>query len=277
MLTTGQNFIPIGTTAAGLCLTSANWKEVQNTSIAFDLDSLLVKPGYDLLKQIPDLAQYMGWSGALVLNATKLIANKEGIFTITSPFDGAKLKLTHVQLVEIILHIKPDAVLLPQKFLQEFPEIWDSWNDSILPFVAADDLLKQELSRSHGVYLNLESPSSKDNCSEQLKRWSHLPRYVTGRISLDLLQHLKSEGIEWIESDEPARVAMQGVVFSPKGMIDLTESLVEMQFETIDADCQCPTCSQQLTKAYLHHLYLHTPLLCQRFLIQHNVFYVNAL
>ena len=47
-----------------------------------------------------------------------------------------------------------------------------------------------------------------------------------------------------------------------------------MQFETIDPECTCPTCSQQFTKAYLHHLLQQTPLLCHRLLIQHNVFWM---
>ena len=108
---------------------------------------------------------------------------------------------------------------------------------------------------------------------EQLKRWSHVPRYVTGHLSLDVMKLLKNEGVEFIESDEPALAAMQGMVYSQQGTVNLREDLTEMQFEAIDADCACPTCSAQLTKAYLYHLLLHTPLLCQRFLIQHNVYY----
>lgn len=275
MLKAVQNFIPILTSEAGSCLTAANWQEVNITSIAVYLDSLLVKPGYALLKQISDLSHYIGWSGTIILNAAKLLANKEGIFTLTSPYDGSKLKLTYVQLIEIIQHIKPDSVILPRKIVQEFPEIWDNWNDSITPFIAADDLLKQELHRSHGVYFYLDNSCSNDTFVEQLKRWSHLPRYVTGHLSLEFMKHLKRAGIELIESDEPASAAIQGIVFSQNGNINLSERLAEMLFETIDVDCSCPTCSQQLTKAYLHHLFLHTPLLCQRFLIQHNVHYAQ--
>lgn len=273
MLHAVQNFIPIMTSEAGLCLTAVNWQEVKTTSIVLYLDSLLLKPGYDLLKKIPDLSQYMGWSGATILNAAQLLANKEGIFTLTSPYDGSKLKLTCAQLIEIILHIKPNAVILPQKIVQAFPQIWDNWNESITPIIAVDDLLKQELHRAHGVYFHWNNALSKDTFLEQLKKWSHLPRYVAGHLSLEFMAHLKDEGIEFLESNEPAAAGMHGKVFSQKGIVDLTEDSTAMQFETIDSECTCPTCSQQLTKAYLHHLFLHTPLLCQRFLIQHNVYY----
>ncbi len=273
MLNAVQNFIPIMTSGAGLCLTAANWEEVKITSIALYLDSLLLKPGYDLLMKTPDLSQYMGWSGLSILNTTQLIANKEGIFTLTSPYDGSKLKLTYLQLLEIILHLKPNAVLLPKKTVQEFPNIWDDWNESITPFVAVDDLLKQELHRTHGVHFHWDNSFSDDTFFHQMKRWSHLPRYVTGNLSLEFMKRLKNEGIEFLESDHPAAAGMQGKVFSQKGESDLTEVATAMQFEPIDKECTCPTCTQQLTKAYLHHLFLHTPLLCQRFLIQHNVYY----
>lgn len=273
MLDVMQNFIPRATSEAGLCLTPANWQEAGISSITYYLDSLLIKPGYDLLKQIPRLAQYTGWPGTLILNAAMLKANREGIFTLISPYDGSKLKLSYTQLIEIIQQLKPDAVILPSNIVQECPDIWEHWNDSIIPFIAADDLLKQELSRTHGVYVHWDNSMSNDAFLAETKRWAHLPRYVTGQLSLDLMSYLKKEGIEFLESDEPAASAMQGLIFSQKGIVNLTEEHTAMQFETLDADCTCSTCSQQLTKAYLHHLFLHTPLLCQRFLIQHNVYY----
>src|ERR1700733_3126340 len=128
MLDRVQKYIPIITSEAGLCLSVANWQEVKIKTISFHLDSLLLKPGYELLKKIPDLAQYMGWSGAMILNATKCVANKAGIIILTSPYNGSKLKLTYDQLVELIQHIKPDAVLLPSKITKAFPKLWDNWN-----------------------------------------------------------------------------------------------------------------------------------------------------
>lgn len=273
MLNVAQNFIPKATSEAGLCLTAANWQEAGISSITYYLDLLLVKPGYDLLQKIPLLSEYTGWHGAIILNASRLVANREGIFTIVSPYDGSKLKLSNAQLIEIIQHLKPDAVILPQRIIRDCPDIWNDWNDAITPFIVAEDLAKQELCKTHGVYLHWDNSISNSDFLAQVKRWAHLPRYVAGQLSLDLISDLKNEGIEFIESDEPAAAAMQGLVFSQKGIVDLTNEHAAMQFEILDAECTCSTCAQQLTKAYLHHLLLHTPLLCQRFLIQHNVYY----
>ena len=60
----------------------------------------------------------------------------------------------------------------------------------------------------------------------------------------------------------------------------------QVRFKTIDGshktieveeseNCSCETCSQGFTRAYFHHLLQHTPLLAQRFLVIHNVFFTQ--
>lgn len=103
---------------------------------------------------------------------------------------------------------------------------------------------------------------------------------------LELIRTLKPDmtvfPVEWaenslelaryIESDKPAVDAMQAIVYNREGEINLRDKDYAHQHQPIDPCCHCPSCSQQLTRAYLHHLLMQTPLLCQRFLIQHNVF-----
>lgn len=270
MLRAVHKFIPILTTDAGSCLTAANWQEVNSEIVACYLDSLLLKPGFDLLNKIPDFARYMGWTGSFVLNASNLTATKEGIFKLKSPYDGSKIELTYSELFEIIWKLKPNAVLVPKNSIRDLPEIWD---ESITLFIAEEDLLMQEFLKPHGVYFNVNSLTLTNTDFEQFNKWFHLPRYISGTLDIDLINSLHTAGIEFIESDEPASSGMKGHVYSKAGIVDLTDKKNEMQFELIDLDCVCPTCSQKFTKAYLHHLYLHTPLLCQRLLIQHNVYY----
>ncbi|KTD74011.1 tRNA-guanine transglycosylase [Legionella tucsonensis] len=271
MLAAIKSFIPVLTSEAGLCLTTANWQEVKITAASYSLEHLLYKPGQDLLEKISDLALYLACPGAQVINAMSLIANKEKVYIFKSPYDGSRVKLTAEKLIELIHHIKPNAVILPQNILRDFPQIWDNWNDAIVPFIDANDLEKYEVVTSHGVYFNVLDELNW----EQLEQWSHLTRYIIGRFDPELINRLYDKGIEFIETDEPAQAATQGKVYSQEGIVNLTDSKTRVQFEMIDADCVCPTCSQQFTRAYLHHLLQHTPLLCQRFLIQHNVFYVQ--
>ncbi len=58
-----STFVPILTTEAGRCLTGENWHDVGIKMAAYDLSALLMKPGFDLLSALPDLATYVGWQG----------------------------------------------------------------------------------------------------------------------------------------------------------------------------------------------------------------------
>lgn len=275
MSNAAQNFVPVLTSEAGSCLTGANWQEVQVNTVSYYLDSLLLKPGAALLKQITDLASYVAWNGTIVLNASKLRANKEGIFSLTSPFDGSKLKLSYAELFEIINKLKPDVLIVPEKTLHDAPELLDQLDKAITPFIVAADLIDKHLGRAHGVYFN-SFASMNSALVAELKKWSHIPRYVSGVIDLELFKYCKAEQIDYIESDEPAKLGLAGTVYSQDRMIDLTDQQTTMQFALIDEECSCPTCAQRFTKAYLHHLLLNTPLLAQRFLIQHNIHVVTS-
>lgn len=277
MLAAVHNFIPVFTSEAGLCLSADNWQEAKITTASYSLESLLYKPGYTMLKKIPDLGHYLAWPGKMmVLNAMMLISHKAEGYLLHSPYDGSKIKLTFAEFIALIQHLSPHAVLLPKNILQDYPKIWETWTDAIMPFVHVEDLKRQDIAQSHGVYFDYSSAGIIDASLAVLDQWSHVPRYLIGNFSPQLIWELGNGGIEFIETDEPAKAAMQGRVYSQAGEVDLTDKDTEMQFAVIDAQCSCPTCAQQLTKAYLHHLLQNTPLLCQRFLIQHNVFYVQS-
>lgn len=74
-------------------------------------------------------------------------------------------------------------------------------------------------------------------------------------------------------TDLPAADAMQGKLYVDAGRISILDHRYTEDFTPIDEGCDCPCCKQAFTRAYLHHLLMQTPLLCQRFLIQHNVHY----
>ncbi|WP_058534725.1 tRNA-guanine transglycosylase [Legionella saoudiensis] len=266
MLATTQSYIPVGTSEAGLCLTAANWQEAKVNTLSFSLEFLLYKPGIALLKKI-SLSKYLGWSGAIILNASSLSANREGTYLLKSPFDGSKTKLSAMELVELIVHLNPDAVILPKKILQDCPQLWTILKKSIMPFFNAEELSQYQPSQEHGVYFH-------ETDASLLEKWAQVPRYVMGDFNAESINHLRAQGVEYIETDAPVNAAFNGKVYSRQGEIDLTNKVTEIQFEPIDSTCTCPVCTQQFTKAYFHHLIEHTPLLCQRFLIQHNVFWM---
>lgn len=272
MLTAVHNFIPVLTSEAGLCLTKENWQEAKVTATSYSMEQLLYKPGCEVLENIVALTEYLACPGELIINAMSLVSNKEKRYVLKSPFDGSKSTFTVEELVHLIHHLNPKAVLLPPNITRDFPQIWENWNENIEPFIHVADVEKSGIPKHYGVYFNI----LKEVDWEQLDRWSHLNRYVVGNFDPQQILDFQNNGISLIETDAPSQEAMLGRVYSREGTLDLTEPKTEMQFATIDAECVCPTCSQQLTRAYLHHLFAHTPLLCQRFLIQHNVFYTQS-
>ncbi|MCL5273040.1 MAG: queuine tRNA-ribosyltransferase family protein [Gammaproteobacteria bacterium] len=272
MAGTTQNYVPVLTSEAGSCLTSVEWQEVGVSAASYYLDTLLLKPGADLLNCIESLSSYVGWNGTTILNASRLLANRDGIFILTSPYDGSKIKLSYSEIFAIINNLKPDVVILPKKTMFDAPECLNILDKSITPYIAVEDLMKQEYQKPHGVYFNQVDVHAVYELIEQLPRWSHLPRYIMGSLNPGVMDALNGEGVEFLESDEPALAGFHGQVYCDTKVIDLTDVRNIMQFNLIDSTCGCPTCTQQFTLAYLHHLYLHTPLLCQRFLIQHNAF-----
>lgn len=263
-----NNYIPRLDTAAGACLTSANWQEIGTTTASYALESLLVKPGpAEQLSQIKDLKTYLAWPNHLILNAMNLPAANKGVYKIISHYDGSRVEITAAELVGIINNLKPDALVLPRNIIQEYPEIWDNWDEAILPFISVDDMHQLTADIKHGIYFRLEENAAK------ITHFTNTPRLLAGDIAPDLIKQLSDHHLTYIETDQPARLAMQGIVYSKTGNLDLTDPQFQQQFDVIESTCSCPTCSQQLSKAYLHHLIQHTPLLCQRFLIQHNAYF----
>lgn len=275
MLNTKYGLVPVMTTSAGSCLTESNWKEVNVNNASFYLDFLLLKPGYNTLKKIGNLKKYLGWSGTLILNGMHLHANRLGVFHFVSPYDGSKVSISVKELIELIIHLQPDAVVLPQHLTKHYPELGDHWNEVIYPFIAEEEVKAVQIPYPHGVYIKVTKGQTKEEIINKMNEWSDWTLYTTGEFTPELLMDLSHEQLGFIESDEPAKSAISGQVYCQNGQMDLTHSMNELNFEPIDRACHCPTCSQGWTRAYLHHLLQHTPLLCQRLLIQHNASYFS--
>ncbi|AHE66614.1 hypothetical protein [Legionella oakridgensis] len=266
--------VPILTTTAGSTLTAENWQDVGVTTMSCSLASLLVKPGYEVLKQLPNLGCYIGWSGQIVLNASSLNADEHGVYTLRSPYDGSYIRHSMDDVLTLIAQLQPHFVILSQDVMQKKPFAWQSLPDAIFPFLPMNTLSHREVVKPYGFYLD---DDKVDVRQQQRKQCKSRPYYVAGELSLPQMQAYVADGACYLESDKPAMDGIQGRVYSHEGDFSLTELSEATRFEVIDNKCQCPVCQQQLTRAYLHHLLAQTPLLCQRFLIQHNIFYCQEI
>lgn len=263
---------PVLTTLAGACLTTANWQEAGVSTASFYLASLLMKPGYDFLATLPDLATYVGWHQHLILNASLPTINSDGLYVLRSDYDGSRSTYSTETILALIATLKPSIVILPKGIGQKYETVWQTLPDSIMPFFPVTEL--PDTKKSYGVYISYdEKKSSSIELLQQLAQHKEQACYISGHLSLSLMLDLVSNGAQFVESDRPASDGCLGSVYCKDGDISLQDTDFSLQFVTIDEDCHCPTCSQQLTRAYLHHLLQHTPLLCQRLLVQHNVYY----
>ena len=72
--------------------------------------------------------------------------------------------------------------------------------------------------------------------------------------------------------DKPGQDALKGLMYTSNkaSTFLITDKQYAMDFSVMDEQCACPACEDGFTRAYFHHLYTHTPLLCQRWLVMHN-------
>lgn len=258
-----NNFIPVLSSEAGACLTLANWQEIGVEGVAYYLDELLMKPGFALLNTIDDLRSYCGWPGSIIVNATRLKANSNGLYSVRSCFDGSTISITEDELFTLLLKLQPETVILPQRVTATYRNELSAKIPNIF----------SPVNETTGCYLVYDKQIPWSDFIQQLRNRVKKPSYLAGEFDCLQLDELINEGIELIESDKPASDAFAGQVYTAQGTIALLDSGMTKQHQVIDAECTCPTCEQKLTRAYFHHLLMQTPLLCQRFLIQHNAHY----
>ncbi len=270
--------IPVLTTQAGRCLTTENWQDAGVQVVSLHLAELLMKPGYDFLSTLKSLATYVGWPSTLVLNATLPSANAAGRYSIRSQYDGRRIEHSVQEMIAIIATLQPTTLVLPQGVWKNFSELCQLLPESIFTFIPIADLpVSTESIRSYGVYVAYDQQTmSPESLLQQLSQYKGLPYYVAGALNLPLMRELSEYGVQCLETDTPAADACRGMVYCSEGELSLSDVLYAKQFSAIDEACHCLVCSQGFTRAYLHHLFQHTPLLCQRLLVQHNVFYCRT-
>ncbi len=263
-----HGYVPLLSTQPGSCLTAQNWKDASVSAIAYSLQQLLFKPKAEVLRQCPNLSSFLGWSGVVILDARMPVAFRDGHFMLQSPYDGSKSTITAQQLIDLIGHLAADYVIFPSGIQKLVPDIWQQLPEGICPIISTEDRESFPATRKFVIQLNPEQIKSR----EEYSQYPFITTGISDVISDD--KAVQREALFFL-SDNPLSDACQGVVYTSKGKVDLKQKESSEQFEVIDSHCTCPVCKQSLTRAYLHHLLEHTPLLCHRFLIQHNVYFIQ--
>lgn len=233
--------VPIITSVAGSCLTLPNWEATGVRFLSIQLEQLLIKPGLDFFNS-SSLKSYFPWKGQFFLNGASLsILN--GTITLRSPFDGRVLKLPEAQVNAAI-------------------SAWDM-KGIFFPNLTSED---EDARVFYKTCIEEDGYRGVENAKGEI--------LLYGEIDLKIRDKLPPAIPIYFESDKPARDACSGYIYSDDHQLFyLLDATFAHDFQLLQKDCPCPTCAQGYTRAYLHHLLQNTPLLAQRFLIQHNIFF----
>lgn len=260
-------FIPVLSTPSGRSLTVDNWQEIGINAICYYLDDLLIKPGLAILNSIDNLKHYLGWPSAtkLILNATLLAEKEKNIYLIRSPYDGSKILISTQEIISLLNFLQPDYIILPQSFNANNIE---QLSENIEPVFFASSLFVEKNNMPLSAYWQGADITRVDN--------KFRTTYIFGNFSYKDFIELKKYGIDYIESDQPAKDAVNGLLYivnnDANEILNLKQGSSATEQSVIDSCCSCPTCEEGYTRAYLHHLLLNVPFLCMRFLIQHNIY-----
>lgn len=263
---TTRRFVPVLSSQAGSCLTMENWIKIGITSVSYRLEDLIMKPGLAALQAMGDIHHYLAWQNEIVINASSLVMTPGGEYVIRNHYDGSLIRFTIETLVALIHTLKADKVLLPQGSANFYEQYWKE-------LALRDTLYFYEKVAGHtNQYLTVEA---QEAFSSFLNRLASADDniYIQGDVTLSQLEQLSFRKNKWLESNKPANDAIGGMLYSEGKSFHLLDKQWRNDHQLIDQHCSCPTCLQQLTRAYLHHLLQQTPLLAQRYLIQHNVYY----
>lgn len=266
-----RGLVPVLSSQAGSCLTYENWLEADVSMVSYHLADLLMKPGLAFLKELDTLRDFIKWPGTLILNAASLSASPQGDYVLRSTYDGSLIRLDRSTLMTLIHKLQADRVILPKGSTPDLNKLMSNASAHQVFYIHHSEAMAVECS-AMGHYILQEDAVIAEVVKTGITA-SNKPVYMQGAFTLAEMKQLSAGKRLLFESDEPASNGMQGLVYHDRGVLAILDPSQSENHQPIDRSCQCNTCFAQLTVAYLHHLLQQTPLLAQRYLIQHNVYY----
>lgn len=265
-----SKIVPVATSPAGSCLTYDNFIAAGMQWLSYRLEDLLVRPGAQFCCRL-SLEEYSGWHQGTLLDARFSGKMRAESYIVRSPLDGSIQEINKEMLLALIKSLSPDKVMMPRGTWQEYSFFWQEILAPTQLYFASEEVVGTDWPYVYNTY---NAAQRFDNFIVAL-RDIKADTIVTGDFDSQQLSWLSFCQPHFIETDRPAADAVQGIVYNQNGHIAVLESKMAMDFAIIAPDCACTSCSQGLTRAYFHHLLQHTPLLCQRFLLEHNLHYTQ--
>jgi len=98
------------------------------------------------------------------------------------------------------------------------------------------------------------------------------PRHLLGIGYLEDFEESIKKGIDLFDCSYPTRMARHGIVFTKKGILDLSKKKFLKEKSPIERSCQCFVC-QNYSRGYLSHLFRAKEISALRFFTYHNLWF----
>jgi len=100
------------------------------------------------------------------------------------------------------------------------------------------------------------------------------PRYVMGIGTPDYILTAVEHGIDLFDCVYPTRIARNGSVFTPEGLIDLKKARFEKDFAPIQEGCPCHACTTY-SRAFLRQMFKANEILGPMLATEHNLQFLH--
>ncbi|AKT42323.1 tRNA guanosine(34) transglycosylase Tgt [Chondromyces crocatus] len=97
------------------------------------------------------------------------------------------------------------------------------------------------------------------------------PRYLMGVGTPTDLVRAIGAGVDMFDCVLPTRNARNGQALTKQGRIVIKQARYKEDFSPLDPGCECPTCTQGYSRAYLRHLFMAGEVVVLRMLTEHNL------
>ena len=125
-------------------------------------------------------------------------------------------------------------------------------------------LLKEDVSKKQKLLKQFASLVPEDKI-----------RYGMGVGNLEDIEFCIKNGFDFFDSVVPTRNARHGTCYTSVGHISLTKSIFRTDLNPIDKKCDCKSCKNNITKAYINHLFKVKEIAAMKVCTIHNLYYYN--
>lgn len=101
------------------------------------------------------------------------------------------------------------------------------------------------------------------------------PRYIMGIGTPDYILTAVEHGIDLFDCVYPTRIARNGAVFTPQGLMDLTKAKFERDFSPLVEGCNCRAC-RTYSRAYLRQMFKAGEILGPMLATEHNLLFLHT-